>query len=180
MNQSEKAQEEDLFQFLHKTMEQVESALDSPSRINSVKRTLERPVPPLVHVLIRTLAADLDVPFAAATVLDEELQHFLSSSEEVAACDRDNSKCQFVIGSGDMVAINNVKGHSFWRKTKDALISNKPLQAYLGVPLKDADGEILGAVCVVDTKPRVWTAEEHYALYECSTLITRLLSTEIV
>lgn len=164
---------------LHKTFEQVEGVLDSPSRLSSVKKTLERPVPPLVHVLIRTLAADLDVPFAAATVLDEELQHFLSTSEgDVEACSRDSSKCQFVIGSGMMVAINNVERHSIFRRMLRNVMGSVTLQAYLGVPLKDEKGEVLGAVCVVDTKPRVWTAEEHYALYETSEMITRLLNAQ--
>lgn len=162
---------------LHRTMQQVEDALDSPTRIAAARRTLERPVPPLVVVLIRTLAADLNVPFAAATVLDEKYQHFLASSADIEACDREDSHCQYVIGTGRMLAINNTKEHSFWKRAwRLAIPGGENLQAYLGVPLKDEAGEILGSVCVVDIKPRVWTAEEHYALYETSTLITRLIS----
>ena len=165
---------------LHRTLKQVEDVLDSPSRLHAVKRTLEQPVPPLVFVLIRTLAADLNVPFAAVTVLDEKYQHFLATSMEddgPKSCDREDSHCQYVIGTGQMLAINNTASHAFWKRVWRNVISGEErLQAYLGVPLKDESGEVLGAVCVVDTKPRNWSAEEHYSLYETSNMVTRVLS----
>lgn len=51
-----------------------------PKRLNAVKGTLERPVPPLVNVLIQALAADLNVALAAVTILDATHQHFLSTN----------------------------------------------------------------------------------------------------
>lgn len=53
---------------------------------------------------------------------------------------------------------------------------NQEILAYLGVPLTDEEGEVLGAVCVVDIVPRLWTAEDHYALFETSQMITRILA----
>lgn len=164
---------------LHRTFEEIARRLDDPARLNSVRSTLAKPVPPLVDVLIRALAADLDCAFAAVTIIDDTHQHFLSTNMgKMESCERDASKCQFVIGTGHMVAINNVKSTGMWRWIIQGLTpgSNDPLQAYLGVPLKNSDGQILGAVCVVDDKPRVWTAKEHYALYETSKLVTSILA----
>lgn len=162
---------------LHRTFQEVELRLTDPKRLNSVKATLDKPVPELVHVLIRALAAQVDAPFAAVTIVDSTHQHFLSTNMgAMPRCELGQSRCQYVIGTGNMVAINNVKEHGFFKRLMKSYVKEQETIAYLGVPLKDVEGDVLGAVCVVDFSPRVWTAEEHYALYETSQMVTKILS----
>jgi signal transduction histidine kinase len=49
-----------------------------------------------------------------------------------------------------------------------------PIVAYLGVPLVAADGETLGALCVLDGRPRAWRAEQVAALVDLAALAARL------
>ena len=52
--------------------------------------------------------------------------------------------------------------------------------AYAGMPLTDVDGQVLGSLCAIDVRARVWTAAELDALADlaraCSTSIRLRLS----
>lgn len=154
----------------------VESRLNDPRRLNAVQATLERPVPVLVHALIRALAADLDASFAAVTVLDKDTQHFLSTNVgDVASCKVGDTGCQYVISTGQTIALHTGKGPSWVTKMLSSWTLREPSQAYLGVPLMSKSGEVLGAICVIDSKPRSWKAEEHYTVYEASKMISQII-----
>ena len=47
-----------------------------------------------------------------------------------------------------------------------SLLIDAGLRAYLGVPLNDTSGATLGALCVIDNKPRVWQAQDVQALQD--------------
>lgn len=156
-------------------VDELEGRLNDPLRLSVAKEVLATAVPDTARVLMDSLARELGVVMAAVTVIDEHKQHVLTSSHgAVDSCLREDSKCQYVIGSGHMVAVNNVSG-SWWRRVSNYMLPNgEPLQAYLGVPLR-IRGQVLGAVCVVDDKPRTWTAQEHYRVVEVARLIMAIL-----
>lgn len=70
---------------------------------------------------------------------------------------REHGWCQHVIGTGDVLAINDASTHALVRDTDAA--AKGTVGAYLGVPLL-IEGEIVGALCVFDDRPRVWTDSE--------------------
>ena len=68
------------------------------------------------------------------------------------------SFCQHTVTAGRTLIIGDAR--------TDELVAGNPLVehmkviAYAGVPLTDADGHILGALCAVDHQPRDWTPQE--------------------
>lgn len=156
--------------------DQVDARLNAPERLEAVTEILERrPLPDSVREEIEALAHRLDTPFAAATVLDDRYQHFIATnSGPFESCERDNSHCQYVISTGIPLAINNTQESSLWRRLYRIAVDGVPLQAYLGSPLKYND-QVLGAICVVDFKPRIWTAEDHYQVSETARRVSEIL-----
>lgn len=155
--------------------EALDRALDDPSRVDAARRTLNRPLPAGVELVTRELADRVGVPYAAVTVLDDRHQHVLAATDGPDECSRDSSHCQYVVGTGKLLAINNTEADSMWRRLARNLICGAPLQAYLGVPLQ-SEQQPIGAVCVVDVKPREWTAEDHLAVTRASQRVAKLLS----
>lgn len=156
---------------------QVDRRLNNERRLEAVETMLARSVPDIVYAMADKLAVELNVPLAAVTVLDSTHQHYLATSAGTQQkCEVGGSKCQFVIATGNELAINNVREDRFFSRLKQFWITPEDeLLAYLGVPLTDADGEIVGAVCVVDSNPREWTAQEHYLVHEASQQIREAL-----
>ncbi len=70
---------------------------------------------------------------------------------------RDGSWCQHVVGTGDILAIDDGTGHAMVRDTESAKTGE--VAAYLGHPIRVA-GEVVGALCVFDDQAREWTTED--------------------
>lgn len=167
----------DLEQELADRLEGLDVELDNPERIAAAHEMLDRPVPASVGNITRELAIQVGAPFASVTVLDEHQQYFLATSDgAMDSCSRDDSHCQYVVGTGFPLVINNTQSSSFWRRTVRNVIHGRRLQAYLGLPLKNADGITIGAVCVVDLEPRNWTANDHYLVHEATMAIQDALA----
>jgi GAF domain-containing protein len=153
-------------------------ALDEFSRLAAVEilKTVDVPVDDITAVLEQLAERLGGVPLAAATYLDGKVQHFIATNQGPREdLDRGVSHCQYVIGTGAFVCIQDASmRESGWSKLKRSLLNGEPLAAYLGFPLRFA-GEVVGAVCAIDTNPRVWTADEHFAVYRAGVTIGRML-----
>jgi len=69
-----------------------------------------------------------------------------------------------VAASRRPLVIHDARAHPLGANTpavQDGLVI-----AYAGVPLFDAGGGTLGTLCVMDTRPRVWTREQLERLYD--------------
>lgn len=151
--------------------DEIMEQLRDPQRLLAVRHALTTTTPDSVHSMVRELAEELHVALVAVTILDEEYQYVLSASDgSRERCAAGTSGCQYVIGSGRTVALSSATSQPIRKLLASFLPLNAGL-AYLGVPLKRPDGQVLGAVCMVDDKPRHWTAQEHFALYQASELI---------
>ncbi len=69
-----------------------------------------------------------------------------------------HSFCQHVVASGDPLIIEDARRHPLVRD--NLAISDLDVVAYAGIPLVTSDGYALGSFCVIDSRARVWTAEE--------------------
>ncbi len=66
-----------------------------------------------------------------------------------------HSFCQYVRQFGEPLIVNDAKTHDL---VKDNLaIRDLNVASYLGAPIHAPDGEPIGALCVIDDKPRHWT-----------------------
>jgi|ERR1700722_2581683 GAF domain-containing protein len=118
----------------------------------------------------RQLAVARQAPYAMVNIVGPERQFFAglypSSADRGAAWQSDplrsmacdHGYCMHVVARGHAMALPNVLEYA--RHAVNPVVSEVGVRAYLGAPLVDLDGMILGTVCVLDTKPRPeWDAD---------------------
>jgi GAF domain-containing protein len=75
---------------------------------------------------------------------------------------RDTSICGHVVAGGEMVVVRDV--------AKDGRFAGNPfllengIRFYAGAPLRTSSGFVLGSLCVIDTKPRIFAQTEQKLL----------------
>jgi PAS domain S-box-containing protein len=111
---------------------------------------------------ITRLAANLmGCPIALVSLLDTDRQWFLSHvGLEASETHRDMAFCGYAIlePSEPFVVADASKDP---RLMDNALVTGRPdIRAYAGMPLVNPDGHALGTLCVIDRKPRQFTASE--------------------
>jgi DNA-binding transcriptional MerR regulator len=142
------------------------NALADRGRLRALQQTALLDTPPeeafdrLTRLATRMLAA----PISLVSLVEPKRQFFKSclGLGEPWASQRESplshSFCKHAVLSGEPLVIPDARKHP--------LVQNNPAiremgtVAYLGIPLVTADGYALGSFCVIDTKPREWTAEE--------------------
>ena len=114
-------------------------------------------------------------PVALVSLVDANRQFFKSQvglSEPVAS-DREtplsHSFCQHVVASNEPLIIEDARKDPV---LKDNLaIPDLNVIAYLGMPLTLDDGTALGSFCVIDDKPRKWSADDIEAVRDFAALV---------
>nr|WP_302474470.1 GAF domain-containing protein [Roseococcus sp. MDT2-1-1] len=111
--------------------------------------------------LTRLARETLDAPMALVSLVDHDRQFFKSHSgpipEDFAAqrgTALSHSFCRHAVASGEAFVVEDAKEHPLVKDNPTAL--EYGVAAYAGVPLLSADGQALGTLCVLDTKPRKW------------------------
>jgi GAF domain-containing protein len=116
---------------------------------------------------ITRLASQLfQTPVALVSIVQEELdrQYFTSQVGLVDpwATTREtplsHSFCQHVKRTGRPLVVNDARRHDLVKE--NLAISVLGVIAYLGVPIIGADDTPIGALCVIESKPRIWTDKE--------------------
>ena len=105
---------------------------------------------PLAQVNLVTDAAQ--VPVAAHVVPP----HIPDDWRTPVALSR--SYCKHVVGDGAPLPIDDAPTHP--RVRDNAATRDAGIGAYLGVPLRTPDAQLLGSLCVVDFGPRAWSAAD--------------------
>ena len=116
----------------------------------------------------RTVARCTNAPVAWISVLGAARQHFVGQvglegevaahrgTPIAAAC------CRYVVAADAPVVADDVTAHPDLAVLPP--IDGLVVGAYAGVPLHDADGIVLGAVCAIDHAPRAWTPDDVVSL----------------
>ncbi|MGY6548860.1 MAG: PAS domain S-box protein, partial [Roseinatronobacter sp.] len=128
---------------------------------------------------LTTLSARfLAAPIALFTLVDEAgaRQFFKSHAglpEPVATARQtplSRSFCKLVSRSGEKLRVVDAR--------RDARVSHNPIIqelgviAYLGQPVHAPDGSVIGTLCVIDTTPRDWTAQDEDTLLRLSHMVS--------
>lgn len=159
--------------------EVLDEVLD-PARLDALHRTglLDTaPEEPFDH-LTRIAARLLDAPLALVNLIDADRQFSKSCyapADWPSGTDTPlrDSFCKFVVHTGEAVLIADTHKDPRVRDTRTT--REMGVRAYVGIPLTTASGEVLGALCVADFKPREWEAGQVEMLRE----ITELAAGEI-
>ncbi|TAF03741.1 MAG: sensor histidine kinase [Nostocales cyanobacterium] len=126
---------------------------------------------PVFEEATQTAAHFLAAEISILGFIDQELHWFKSSiglsrlglMNDLAKSRqllRRDSFCTQVVESSQLLVINDTKDVTDTKISTSKLVQNYGIRSYLGVPLMEASGYCLGALAVMDRKPRHFTERE--------------------
>jgi GAF domain-containing protein len=113
---------------------------------------------------------------ALLSLVDEDRQFFKSAQglDEPWASRRQtpltHSICKHVVQKGTGFVVPDGRVHPDLRRTP--AVEECRFVAYAGMPVFAGDGQVLGSLCVMDDRPREWTAAELDALRDLAACVT--------
>ncbi|MEE4538333.1 MAG: PAS domain-containing protein [Erythrobacter sp.] len=109
---------------------------------------------PELAQITRFAAKLCDTPIAAVSMVEEERQRFLASEGlEADETPRSTSFCERTMRGGEILEVLDARTDPTFHNY--TLVTGKDhLRFYAGAPLVSSEGAPLGALCVIDTKPR--------------------------
>jgi len=126
--------------------------------------------------LARVASKALNAPVALVSLVDKDRQFFKSCiglTKEPWASRRgtplSHSFCQHAVATRRPLIVDDAREDPTLRD--NPAIRDLDVIAYAGIPLIGADGEALGTLCVIDHRPRHWTAEETALLQEIANTV---------
>lgn len=110
--------------------------------------------------LVRLTAMIFQVPISTVTIVDSHRQWFKAAvGLPVQETARDISFCTHAIELHQPLVVEDTSQDP--RFADNPLVLNAPhLGFYAGVPMRNADDDAIGTFCVMDSKPRRFSAEE--------------------
>lgn len=121
---------------------------------------------------ITRLASQLfDVPMALVSLVDEDRQWFKSEvGMAVRETCREDAFCDHTIRQQDVMVVPDTLADA--RFVHNNLVTGAPhLRFYAGAPLRLRNGHALGSLCVLDTRPRTFTAAQQRQLSDLAALV---------
>ncbi|MFD9355267.1 GAF domain-containing protein [Streptomyces sp. NPDC060031] len=114
----------------------------------------------------RRVADTLAAPYAGVNFVGGERQSFSgmyhspdapASGYPARVLARDHGYCPYVVVRRRALVLEDVR--DFARFAGNAVVDESGVRSYVGAPLTDRRGIVLGTVCAVDTVPRRWGTE---------------------
>jgi diguanylate cyclase (GGDEF)-like protein len=117
----------------------------------------------------------LQVPVAAITLLNDEKQWFKSAAGwGISELPREHSICRFTVEENRLVTIGDTAQDS--RSAQSPIVVGAPrFRCYAGHPLTDEHGNVAGTFCVLDLKPREFTAADRQTVTDLAAMTQREL-----
>ena len=162
-------------------LEAPQLSSDETHRLALLERSglLERDGGEVFHQVARLARRLLGVDAAIVSVIDRDRHRFVghdglrpdlaARGESIAA----HSYCKHAVATGEPVMIEDSRVTPLLRNRPAA--AGHDAIAYAGIPLEVADGAILGTLCVLDSSPRGWTAEDLATLEELAAMAATAL-----
>jgi GAF domain-containing protein len=148
-------------------------SLDAPERLAALRSSNLFGTPPeeVLDRLARLAAREMDVPIAIVSLIDEHRQ-FLKTVVGLQEPWAPSQKATLAHVLGKLVV---TQGGAVL--VEDAGIDPRVRimgafdGAYAGVPLTTDEGHVLGAICVIDFRPRSWRRDDVITLHELAASI---------
>jgi signal transduction histidine kinase len=152
------------------------AVLRDEARLAALWRTglLDTPPEEVFDRLTRLTRRMLNAPVALVSLVEADRQFFKSALglPEPWATRREtplsHSFCQHVVATGAPLSVEDARDDPL--VCDNLAVPELGVVAYLGMPLATADGQVIGSLCAIDTRPRNWTAEDGAALRDLAAL----------
>lgn len=153
-------------------MKASEKSTNELSRIHDLENLniLYTPITKHFERITRITKALFNVPIVAISLVDQEKQWFKSiQGLDVCETSREVSFCSHTILQEDIFIINDTLLDP--RFADNPLVKDNPrIRFYAGFPIKSKNGYKMGALCIIDNKPRNYTASELRLLRDMAAL----------
>jgi GAF domain-containing protein len=161
------------------------AVLRNDARLEALRRTglLDSAPEGTFDRLTRLARRLLGAPVILVSLVDADRQFFKSvvGLPEPWATRREtplsHSFCQHVVATGCQHVVATGAPPRIEDARQDPLVCDNlaipelGVVAYLGAPLVTVEGQVLGSLCAIDTKPRTWTAEDAATLRDLAALV---------
>ncbi|MEV8531817.1 GAF domain-containing protein [Streptomyces sp. NPDC051211] len=137
---------------------------EAPARVLRLRQLgLGERSDPELDAFARRIAETAGAPYAGVNFIGEERQFFAGLHHGPDApprgyparvLARDHGYCPYVVVRRRALVLQDVR--DFARFAGNAVVDESGVRSYLGAPLTDRQGIVLGTVCAVDTAPRRW------------------------
>lgn len=146
----------------------VDVALHDPVRLEALRDTnlLDTPPDEALDRLTQLAATVLEAPIALLTLLDETRQYYQSAVglHELPSAGRQaplsHGFCPYMLVADGPLIIADVHREDVPALRDNPFVRDSGILAYLGVPLHDRQGQVLGTLCVLDKMPRAWSIRQ--------------------
>ncbi len=134
-------------------------------------RVLDTPPEERFDRLTRLASQFFNAPIALVSLVDVNRQWFKSCvGLEAMETPRDISFCGHAIVSSEIFVIENALEDP--RFADNPLVVGEPhIRFYAGQPLKASDGSLVGTLCLVDRRPRSFSAEDRAVLKDLARIV---------
>ncbi|AMM17898.1 MAG: diguanylate cyclase [Pseudomonadota bacterium] len=136
---------------------------------------LDTPADEAFDRITRIAAEMLQVPIALISLVDEYRQWFKSRvGLDVCETSRDLAFCAHALDIDKILLVEDALEDA--RFADNPLVTGAPfIRFYAGIPLRSAEGLVLGTLCVIDTKPRTLSGSAISALHDLARTVEREL-----
>ena len=130
--------------------------------------------------ITRTAAKFFGVPIALVSLVDQNRQWIKSCCGlEVCQTSRDVAFCAHTILANEPFIVEDATLDP--RFSSNPLVTGGPgIRFYIGAPLRTSDGYNLGALCVIDTRPRVASEDERTVLSDLAATVIDLIELRLL
>ena len=129
--------------------------------------------------ITRLASALLEAPVALVSLVDEDRQYFKSCLglppkwADERQTPLSHSFCQHAVAMREPLIVPDAREDPLLRD--NLAIPDLGVIAYAGIPLITSDDQALGSLCVIDDKPRAWTAEQIKMLGDLAQTVVELI-----
>ena len=141
---------------------------DEPARLRALREyeILDTPPEDRFDTIVSRVAEQLNTPIALFTLIDEDRQWFKSRiGIELQETDRASSFCAHAVAIDAPLVVEDASRNSLFA-SNPLVVGHPRISFYAGVPVRTLGGEALGALCVIDTAPRLFAWRDLLLLEE--------------
>lgn len=149
---------------------------DDKRRVEALRatRVLEGGKRDALDALAKRAADVFNTRIAVISTIDTHQEHFVGQSGQfpkvtvdesgtLLPMPREHAICNYVVGDGKPLVVSDIEREP--RFTDNETIKRWDMRFYAGAPLSVADGQVIGALCILDPRPRA-LQEDEVALLE--------------
>jgi GAF domain-containing protein len=142
------------------------ATIDEQARLEALRRySILDTLPEQIYEDVTALASLIcGTPMSMISLVDADRQWFKSKvGLDVSETPRSESFCAHTLGTARTLVVQDAQQDPRF-KDNPAVVGAPGIRFYAGAPIVEADGHVLGTVCVIDTTPRTLTLIQVAAL----------------